>query len=66
MTFRERLAKMTKEEIAAAWRATAEGDRRRKEQGLLEIVDDREEAFRIMQERLPVLMETCANFADKK
>ena len=65
MTFRERLAKMTKEEIAAAWRATAEGDQRRKEQGLLEIVDDREEAFQIMRERLPALSKAAADFEDE-
>jgi hypothetical protein len=65
-TLRERLASMSHDQIMEAWRATARGDERRRAEGLLEIVDDRAEVSRIIEERLPALSAAVDEVLDEQ
>jgi len=61
ISLRERIANMTPAEFRAAGEATRIADEERERAGLLEVIDDREEALLIGKERLPVLLQLAGD-----
>lgn len=62
-TLRERLAEWTPEERRRAMAATGQEDIELRAQGLLDHVDERAEVMLIVEERLPVWLETAQSIA---